>query len=147
MKEASRFLATKTREAENSSEPHFGAYFLSYHSRWSLASPECGSVSSASLCFCKSLSPKPFPLDPHPSQMEGFPVLSQCALLSWGPLLSCSLFSGPGMQGVGPSAAKTGSGSLGQQLHFRPQPQRQPLRLVRPAPLAEHIKLRCLYWS
>lgn len=109
------------------------------------AFPECGSARGASSCFCKSLSPQPFPLHPHPKSEGRF---SSCFATVWsvlpGPSSPLQSFSGPGMQqGVGPSAAKAGSGSLGQQLHFWPQPQRQPLLHVQPAP--EHTKLKCLY--
>lgn len=81
---------------------------------------------------------QPFPLPPHPQ-----PSWKPFLFGRWGSLPSCSFsLSGPWLQGgsggIWPN--RTRSGSLGQRLHFRPQPQGQPLLRVRPAALADHMK-------
>lgn len=93
-------------------------------------------ICGASSCFCKPSNPAAFPItSPPPVGLEGFPVWSL------RPLPSCSFFlSGPWLRGgSGGVWPWTGSGSLGQRLYLRPQPQGQPLG-VQPAPLADHVK-------
>lgn len=104
----------------------------------SRAFPECGSVCGASASSCKPLSLKPFPSHPHPKSGGRLSCFATVWSALPGPSSQLESLSGPGMQGVEPSAAETGSGSLGQQLHFRPQPQRQPLLQAPPA--RDHMK-------
>lgn len=100
-------------------------------------SPQCGSAvphpASVNLQVLQ-----PFPLSPHQAGRLSCLVTAVCSQ-AVASSLCLALGCGVGV-GVSGPARPTGSGSLGQLLHFRPQPQGLPLLQVGPAPLADHVK-------
>lgn len=112
--------------------------FISSRNSPSPVSPQCGSAALHPASVNLQVL-QPFPLFPHPQPGWKAFLFGHCGLLP-----SCSFFSlsGPWLRGGsgGVWPCTTGSGSLGQPLHFRPQPQGLPLLQVQPAPLADHVK-------